>query len=733
MATLVLSAVGTLVGGPIGGAIGALIGRSVDGAVLGGGKREGPRLRELAVTTSSYGQPIPRHHGHMRAAGTVIWATDLTEHKDKSGGKKGQPSVTTYAYSTSFAVALSSRSILGVGRVWADGNLLRGAAGDLKSGGTMRIHTGRGDQAPDPLIAADKGAAACPAFRDCAYVVFEDLALEDFGNRIPALTFEVLADDGEIALAELIEPFGADAAAGATLGPLAGFANEGGPLAATLDTIAALFPLTIEAGSARLRIDPVTAPAAQPRLLPPPARAWEEHDFGTGEGRRQDRDAGNRERIDALRYYDVARDFQPGVQRPEAQRPGGGGSGGAQRTIEFPGAFAAGDARALANAAARRSGWRRETLQWRIAELDPALAPGTDVRVPGKPGVWQIESWEWRERGVELALARRNPEALVVGPGDSGAVQPPPDVLAGPTILRAFDLPSWSSSGETTTMFAAVAGTGGWSGAALYLDRAGELVPLGASARIGATIGALAAPLAPSPALLFEPQATLDIELAGAGPGFATASLEAVLLGANRLLVGAEVLQFVRADPTGSTSWRLTGLLRGRGGTEAAALGGHAAGTGTALIDEALVPLDPAIVPTDPATTLAAIGRGDPQPVYAALASAGTGRRPLVPVHPSSIEGEDGALRLAWTRRARGAWNWFDGVEVPLGEESELYRVGYGPADAPFAEWTTTEPRFTLDGAARSALVLAHPGQPLWVRQVGRFAQSDPLLLAPAA
>jgi hypothetical protein len=32
----------------------------------------------------------------MRVAGTVIWATDLVEHKSTSGGK-GQPRVTTYA------------------------------------------------------------------------------------------------------------------------------------------------------------------------------------------------------------------------------------------------------------------------------------------------------------------------------------------------------------------------------------------------------------------------------------------------------------------------------------------------------------------------------------------------------------------------------------------------------------------------------------------------------------
>jgi len=57
MATLLLTAVGTLVGGPLGGALGALAGRQIDRAVLGsGGARQGPRLKELSVSTSSYGQ-----------------------------------------------------------------------------------------------------------------------------------------------------------------------------------------------------------------------------------------------------------------------------------------------------------------------------------------------------------------------------------------------------------------------------------------------------------------------------------------------------------------------------------------------------------------------------------------------------------------------------------------------------------------------------------------------------
>ena len=89
MATLILSTVGTVLGGPIGGAIGSLIGQQIDLAIFGSPTRKGPRLKELSVQTSSYGAAIPRHYGRMRVAGSVIWATELKENREKSGGGKG--------------------------------------------------------------------------------------------------------------------------------------------------------------------------------------------------------------------------------------------------------------------------------------------------------------------------------------------------------------------------------------------------------------------------------------------------------------------------------------------------------------------------------------------------------------------------------------------------------------------------------------------------------------------
>jgi hypothetical protein len=404
MATLVFTALGNALGGPIGGAIGSLIGSQIDRAVLGGGRRgEGLRLKELAVTTSSYGMPMPRHYGTMRAAGTIVWATDLVETSEKSGGGKGRPATTTYSYAASFAVALASRPIVRIGRIWADGNLLRGAAGDLKTGGELRVYLGHGDQPPDPLIASAQGAGTCPAFRGLAYCVFEGLQLGDFGNRIPALSFEIEADEGEVELPRLLEPLEPAIDVERPLAGLAGFSDEGGPLAATLAAVSDVYPLACDAGGASLKLRPADAVPADPPELPEAAVDGGEDSFGRAAGQARRRAPDAREIPDGLRYYDTARDFQPGLQRADGRAR----AGRSRTTIEFPGALAAETARGLANAAAERAGWSRETLAWRLAELDPDLHPGLAVRVPGHSGVWRIESWEWRERGISNFAACR--------------------------------------------------------------------------------------------------------------------------------------------------------------------------------------------------------------------------------------------------------------------------------------------------------------------------------------
>ena len=207
MASILLATAGAAIGGSIGGsvlgvsaatiggAIGSFAGSMIDSWIISslapGQRIEGQRLDNLQITTSTEGAVIPRVYGRMRIGGNIIWATDFTETVStttQGGGKGGGgPKVTTtsYHYTASFAVALCEGPITGIGRIWADGKPL-----DL-SGVTWRLYKGDEAQSPDPFIEAKMGAGSAPAYRGTAYVMFEELPLERFGNRIPQLSFEL--------------------------------------------------------------------------------------------------------------------------------------------------------------------------------------------------------------------------------------------------------------------------------------------------------------------------------------------------------------------------------------------------------------------------------------------------------------------------------------------------------------------------------------------------------------
>jgi hypothetical protein len=206
MASLVLGAIGNAVGpslfgsgfslfgasitgAQIGGAIGAIAGSEIDSLIAP--PIQGPRLTDIALQASTEGAPIPRIYGRMRAAGQMLWATRFLETASTvSVGGKGLPAPgakeTEYNYSISFAVGLCEGVVTKIGRVWADGNLI-----DLTQY-TTRFYPGDEAQTADPLIEETEGVGNTPAYRGVCYIVFEDMPLADFGNRIPQLQFEII-------------------------------------------------------------------------------------------------------------------------------------------------------------------------------------------------------------------------------------------------------------------------------------------------------------------------------------------------------------------------------------------------------------------------------------------------------------------------------------------------------------------------------------------------------------
>lgn len=726
MATLVLTTVGTALGGPLGGALGTLAGRALDNAIFGAPKHEGARLKELSVTTSSYGSAIPRHFGTVRAAGSIIWATDLIEHKEKSGGGKGKPKVATYSYTTSFAVALASRPIQSVGRIWADGNLLRGAGGDLKTGGEMRVYRGSERQAPDGLIASDIGAG-CPAFRGIAYVVFEDLQLADFGNRIPALTFEIVADDGAL---DLVTMIGEDPnlQSSVHLEGLAGISHDGGSELSLLATLHAGYPLSIDATRGRLSVHAaVNEPDATVIDLPPPI-ADSQGDFGQATGASRSRKAGIQRNALCLRYYDRERDFQPGLQRSR-----GMAGNGAMETVDFPAGLTADAARRIAEEMAERNLSGREKVAYRVGTLDPAIRPGSYVRPQGETGIWQVAGWEWRAAGVELDLRSvqlRSGNGLRSA-GDAGADRKPRDLSNGPTLLSAFELP-WDGAGRVNErkIYAAVSSAHeGWAGAALHLDAGdGVLVPAGVAGKTRAVVGTVQSAIPPSTPHLFDRSAPIMVLLADEAFALSDASVEEMAQGRNQARIGNEIIQFGSAVHRGGGLWELTNLLRGRGGTEHA-IGSHIPGEDFIFLDDELTLIDSSAISSLADVDVVALGQADPQPVRSTISDSGLTLRPLTPVRAHFVETDtgDGSSKLLWTRRSRGAWAWPDEVEIPLSETFERYEVRFIDAAQDVLAWEVSQPHLELDATTMGQLDIRPKPAKFQIRQVGDYGRSLPL------
>ncbi len=178
---------------------GSFIGGKITEAIFGvreENKIRGPRLTDLTIQTSTYGDVIPIVFGRVKLAGNIIWARPVKEiavTTEVSGGGKGgtlspvRRTETRFQYKSTFAICLCEGEIANIERVWADNELVNLA--DLCA--SYSLYKGDETQLPDPIIESFEGINKTPSYRGLAYIVFEDFDITSFGNRIPNLSFEV--------------------------------------------------------------------------------------------------------------------------------------------------------------------------------------------------------------------------------------------------------------------------------------------------------------------------------------------------------------------------------------------------------------------------------------------------------------------------------------------------------------------------------------------------------------
>ncbi|MEM9011820.1 MAG: glycoside hydrolase/phage tail family protein [Pseudomonadota bacterium] len=377
-------------------------------------------------------------------------------------------------------------------------------------------------------------------------------------------------------------------------------------------------------------------------------------------------------------------------------------------TSDLPLALSAAEGQAIADRWLAESRVAQDAIEFALPPSFLAVEPGDVVAFEAEGGArYRIDRIE--EQGVRLVSAQRvDPTVYATGPYREVIVTQPQVRTVGPVLPVFLDLPLLTGDEVPhAPHIAAVAEP--WPGAASVYSSASDAgYTLTGQIERSAVYGLTLEPL-PRAAAGRWMNANLRVELS-------TGVLEGreavdVLNGANAaaLRTGAgdwEVIQFREAVLEGPRRYRLRGLLRGQAGTDGVMPAVHEVGAEFVLLDGA--PIQP-----DFATSARGLARNyrigpasrsfdDPTYVHRVEAFDGVGLRPYAPVHLRAHR-EGGDLSLSWIRRTRIDGDSWQGADVPLGEESELYQVEIMVAGTLVRTWMVSQPSALYGAAEQTA------------------------------
>lgn len=310
--------------------------------------------------------------------------------------------------------------------------------------------------------------------------------------------------------------------------------------------------------------------------------------------------------------------------------------------------------------------------------------------------------------------------------------------LAGPTGLHVLDLPPLrEQDGGSGLYYAAYGFTSRWRGAQVFVESDGNYEAT-AVATTGARVGVCTTTLGSFSGInQFDESNVLRVQVNGT---LSSVSRTQALAGANAAVVGDEVIVFRNATLVSAGIYDLTGLLRGRLGTERF-IATHAAGERFVLLTVAGLNRGPlSYTRLGQVATFKAVTFGDAladSPEYEITFQAAS-IRPYAPVRLACVPQSSGDLAFKWVRRARLANDWADGADVPLDEVSESYTVEIYNGSTLVRTATAASPAWTYSASARNADGLgANTSLGFAVYQmsatVGRgFAASETFTVPPA-
>ena len=341
-----------------------------------------------------------------------------------------------WSYSVSLAVALSSRPVARVGRIWADGKLLRGADGDFKVSTQFRFYPGTEDQEPDSFIASNEGLEKTPAYRGLALAVFEDLELAEFGNRIPFLTFEIFADEGPIMVSDILRDASKGLVDCSAMHQLSGYAGYGRSLKAAIQPLVDSYAIDLfDDGTA------LVEPTAEHRDVSADELANSTDRRKVSRVQLEQNHARSLPSVVRLSFYDAALDYQVGEARAaSAQRLG------TEQQREFPGVITAAAAKSLAHQMIARAWAMRDKLTVRLPPRFLDLRPGSRIGLDGVVGEWTVAECTI-DGFVMIAELRPSWKPAVSMVADAGRVVADKDAPIADVQLALVEVPGLIGDG----------------------------------------------------------------------------------------------------------------------------------------------------------------------------------------------------------------------------------------------------------------------------------------------
>ncbi|MBI1685826.1 baseplate multidomain protein megatron [Caulobacter hibisci] len=406
-----------------------------------------------------------------------------------------------------------------------------------------------------------------------------------------------------------------------------------------------------------------------------------------------------------LRFVDLARDYQAGalIVRGSAE--------GEILDVDAPLVLTAAEARIVAE---RRLAAEEAVRRERIVHLAPlaALRWQTGDRLSLDGEAWRVARVDLDER-PRLRLLPVLPEAGAAG--DIDWTPAPAASVTGPPALVVLDLPPLPGAEDDARPLVAVSAQP-WRAFDVHVGAAVDALRVRANAATPAVVGVTLSDLPAGPLHRIDRATRLVVRLEGGVPQ--SRSRAAVLAGENLIAVrngeGWELLQFLNAQAVGVDSFALSGLLRGQGGSDVAAV--VAAGAEVVLVDAALVRAELALSERGLPLVWRAAPAGGPASGAAMRQVEATWRglalRPWSPAHLRA-KTAGGDVRLSWIPRARVGGDGWEG-EVPVGEA--LWRVEILDGVTVIRTVETTTAAFVWTAAMRAADLPSGPAAVLSAR-----------------